>query len=147
MHTAYNTMLFSEMVQGLSPATNNFCQCFWKSLFCSYRMVNFLEESSVEGYLNFNVWVHIVMNLIGPEEGIQIYNNGQQVASHSGYTVVPYVPNTDERIVLGREYTDEVYDPPRAASMRLDNLLIFGRRLNNQQILLLSNRGTWKENW
>ena len=105
-------------------------------------MVNFLEESLVEAYLNFNVWVHIVMNLIGLEEGIKIYNNGQQVASHSGHTVIPYVPNTDERIILGRQYTDEVYDPPRAASMRVDNLLIFDERLNNQEILLLSNRGT-----
>ena len=83
-----------------------------------------------------NVWVHAVLNFLGPnnQEGISIYQNGQHVGNHA--TITQSSSNApDGRIVVGRVLTgvNNYY-----ASVQVDELLFFNQTLTEAEIRLLS---------
>ena len=83
-----------------------------------------------------NVWVHSVLNFLGPnnQEGISIYQNGQHVGNHT--TIIQSSTNDpDGRIVIGRIFTgvSNFY-----ASVQVDELLFHNQTLTEAEIKLLS---------
>ena len=68
-------------------------------------------------------------------EGIRIYYNGTDVASHTIKTDGSY-PAGDGRIVVGRGYTDrdELY-----ASVQIDELAFFNKALSTTEITAMYN--------
>ena len=83
-----------------------------------------------------SVWIHLVLNFMGPNhgEGIQIYYNGAQVASDRTKSSGSR-PSGDGRIVVGRYYPDfELY----YASVQVDELIFFNRYLIREEISVLA---------
>ena len=49
-------------------------------------------------------WIHIMLNYIGPSDGIRLFYNAQEVKSNA-VKDAGMVPSGDTRIVIGRCYT------------------------------------------
>ena len=107
-------------------------------LFVSFRYLVSMSSGhfSVETGRANNVWVHSVLNFLGPndQEGISIYQNGQHVGNHT--TINQSSTNApDGKIVIGRVFTEinNFY-----ASVQVDELLFFNQTLTEAEIRLLS---------
>ena len=79
-------------------------------------------------------WFHAVLNFIGPDDGIQIYNYGVKVNDDASKRQKNYKLG-DRRIVIGRLYTDL---DQRYASVKVDELLLFNQTVTETEITILS---------
>ena len=81
-------------------------------------------------------WTHVVINYIGPqnEQGIKIYFNG--VRRRTDPTMDPHSYGIGNgHVVIGRYHTD-IDD--RYASVELDELIFFNKKLSESEITMLS---------
>ena len=83
-------------------------------------------------------WFHVVLNFIGPSDGIRIYHKGVKVISDASKNEGNYTEG-DKRIVIGRHFSrsDERY-----ASIQMDELLFFNEALTEDEIILLGECNT-----
>ena len=79
-------------------------------------------------------WFHIVLNFIGPSDGIQIYNDGVKVTNDASKRPKNYTDG-DKNIVIGRRFSDL---DTRYASVQVDELLFFNQTLIETEITMLS---------
>ena len=89
-----------------------------------------------DGYFNAQVnksrpqWTLITMNYIGPEEGIRIYQDGQEVADRRVKIVFRNQPG-DGNLVAGRRFTNwDIY----YAIIKLDELLFLNNILQANEV-------------
>ena len=83
-----------------------------------------------------NEWIHIVLNYIGPNDGIQIYHDGRNVINITKLRIHPYVTYTGNgKIVLGRVFNDvnSLY-----GRVQVDELYFFNRTVTEAEIRMLS---------
>ena len=78
-------------------------------------------------------WFHLVLNLIGSNDGLSVYHNGLLVAN--GTTSAADSSIGDGRIVIGRLST--VHDIAYG-SVEIDELMLFNQALPEEQITMLS---------
>ena len=84
-----------------------------------------------------SAWTHLVLNYIGPNNGIRIYENGGLVASDFNKLIVNRDYQTGNgRIVVGRKYTDS---NQQYASVEIDELVYFNSYLTNGNIQSIYN--------
>ena len=81
-------------------------------------------------------WTHIVLNYIGPDDGIRIYYNGTEEDRDTTKTTGfgPYSAG-DGRIVVGRWFTDKDEKYP---SLQVDEMIFFNRHLSSDEIASLA---------
>ena len=85
-------------------------------------------------------WFHIVLNFIGPSDGIRIYHEGVKVLSDASKDEGNCTQG-DRRIVIDRRFSglDERY-----ASVQRYGLLFFNEALTEDEIILLGEGNTSK---
>ena len=87
----------------------------------------------------FPVWTHVVLNLIGPNDGqgIQVYLDGVHTGTDTvkspvtGYTL----KLGDGKVVMGRRYTGDDRD---YASVEIDELVFFNSNIDTAEIQMLT---------
>ena len=105
--------------------------------FCRYRVT-----MSAGHFQTFDTkpsgWFHVVLNVIGPDNGIRIYHDGIEVASDTTTHGDPK-HNGDRRIVIGRYHakSEGTY-----SSLQVDELLFFNQMLTDDEITMLSQLST-----
>ena len=96
----------------------------------------FRLDVNLPGYLFYAAhtlpsgWTHIVLNYIGPDDGIRMYYGGEEVTNTSTKNTYP-VQQGNGRIVIGRVYTD--FDN-HYASLQMDELIFFNASLTSNQV-------------
>ena len=79
-------------------------------------------------------WFHVVLNFIGPDDGIRIYHDGMEVGSDTNIRGNPK-HNGDRRIVIGRYFAESA---GTYSSIQVDELLFFNQMLIDPQVTMLS---------
>ena len=83
-----------------------------------------------------NEWIHIVLNYIGPNDGIRIYHDGRNVVNITELSTRPGGPYTgNENIVLGRIYNEK---DAWYLGVQVDELYFFNRTVTEAEIRMLS---------
>ena len=79
-------------------------------------------------------WTNVVLNYIGPSDGIRMFIDGQEVASDTDKETYDAVLTGDGKITLGRIFTkyDDYY-----ATVQVDEMLLFDQSLKIKEIQLL----------
>ena len=80
-------------------------------------------------------WFHLVLDYLGPEQGLTIHHNGAEKVNESR-TVPSDLPSGPGIVVIGRysPLTDDSY-----ASVMMDELMFFNRKLSLEEISFLYN--------
>ena len=117
-------------------------------------LYSYEEDTTVSftiGHANYtpSVWFHVVLNFLGPDDGISIYHDGQEIrnASIHGPRASPATPNEVGQIVIWRYNTNGpsgLFDD--YASVIMDELVFTEQSLNPQQILALSRTNITNQN-
>ena len=83
-------------------------------------------------------WFHVVLNFIGPSDGIKIYHERVKVITGASRTAGNCTQG-DRRTVIGRRFSelDERY-----ASVQMDELLFFNEALTEDEIIMLGECNT-----
>ena len=84
----------------------------------------------VHSYPEHTGWTHIVLNYIGPNDGIRMFINGTEVVSDTTKTVRSYSTG-DGRIVVGRFSTNQ---DRNYASVMVDELIYFNASLTSDDV-------------
>ena len=83
-------------------------------------------------------WFHVVLNFIGPNDGIRTFHNVEQVGSNTNIHENSK-QNGDRRIVIGRYFAESV---GTYSSIQVDELLFFNQLLTDDEITMLSQLST-----
>ena len=83
-------------------------------------------------------WFHVVLNFIGPSDGIRIYHEGVKVITDISTNAGNYTQG-DRRIVIGRRFSGS---DDRYASVQIDELLFFNEALTETEIIMLGMYNT-----
>ena len=83
-------------------------------------------------------WFHVVLNFIGPNDGIRAYHDGVEVGSNTNIHGNSK-HNGDRRIVIGRYF---VKSGVTYSSIQVDELLLFDQMLTDDEITMLSQLST-----
>ena len=117
-------------------------------LLCSYCVDTTVSFTAAHANYTPSVWFHVVLNFLGPSEGISIYHDGQQIKNSTSYEPhTPFTPNEVGQIVIGRLKTNVssgLFDD--YASVIMDELVFTEQSLNEEQILALSHANTTNQN-
>ena len=79
-------------------------------------------------------WFHVVLNFIGPSDGVRIYHDTVEVKRDKSKTAGNFT-HGDRRIVIGRRFSGS---DKRYASVQVDELLFFNQKLTETEIKMLS---------
>ena len=83
-------------------------------------------------------WVHLVLNLIRPHEGFQLFRDGVLVRYQANTASVGTpIARGNGRLVLGRRHPNT---DGRYSSVDLDELVFFNRKLTVQEVETLYNK-------
>ena len=93
------------------------------------------DEYFIIGTSKQSGWIHVVLNYIGPSDGIRLFYDGAEVKSDTVKDAAS-VPSGDAGIVVGRRYTDiDSY----YGNVKIDELIFFDQDLSSEDIQLIYN--------
>ena len=119
------------------PRCGHLTPCFSTSFSFSVSLSNVTRHKArVTGN---DQWIHLVLNFIGPNEGIKVFKDGALVPGTSGRGTV-HRPLGDGRLTLGRRYPhiDEYY-----SSVTLDEVVFLNRKLTAPEVMNIYNKDNW----
>ena len=78
-------------------------------------------------------WTHVVLNYLGPHDGIQMFMDGVEVVAGT-LSSRPLSTTGNGRIVVGKGYTDR---DDNYSSVQVDELIFFNSLLKPEEIDML----------
>ena len=80
-------------------------------------------------------WFHLVLNYLGPVEGISVYHNGEKLMIDEN--IFPTTHSAGPGVVVIGRYS--TFEDDRYSSVVMDELTFFNRKLTNEEIGILNS--------